>query len=585
MACREQILSEDFGEALIDFRSAGDELDGMDYCVEMIDEQFAVLYFRRSGLVPVSVSKYTYNSIPKLYGLMQEETSAAREYDPVNLIKSGISEVQKPPLSLTGRGVVIGLVDTGIRYNMEVFKKSDGTSRILSIWDQTIQDGTPPEGFSFGTEYTNEQINEAIRNENPLSVVPSTDTDGHGTAVASVAAGSDIGYGTNFLGAAPDADIVMVKCKEAKQYLRDYYLIPEGVPAYCDANIGLAVKYLDRFARVGERPVVICIAMGTNWGDHAGNSVLARYLDRIARKRNRVVVLGGGNEGNAGHHFQRLFPMEGAAVTQTAEIRVGNEEPGFLMELWGTAPNTMSVSIRSPGGEVIPYIDFRSRETRNFSFIYEKTRIAVDHILVEQGGGDELVVFRVVQPTEGVWTFQIEMRGSIGYGYINMWLPISQFLKTDVYFLNSTPYVTLTEPSLADNVITVSAYDAGNNSFYIDSGRGFARGGGLKPDIAAPGVDVSTALGARTGSCMAAAITAGGAAQFMQWAVIEKNDVLAQSMEVKAYFMRGAARSADIIYPNRSWGDYDIIVSSQQGASKIKVFRWFSPNIFSLQKQ
>lgn len=554
MACREQILSEDFGEALIDFRLAGDELDGMDYCVEMIDEQFAVLYFRRSGLVPVSVSKYTYNSIPKLYGLMQEETSAAREYDPVNLIKSGISEVQRPPLSLTGRGVVIGLVDTGIRYNMEVFKKSDGTSRILSIWDQTIQDGTPPEGFSFGTEYTNEQINEAIRNENPLSVVPSTDTDGHGTAVASVAAGSDIGYGTNFLGAAPDADIVMVKCKEAKQYLRDYYLIPEGVPAYCDANIGLAVKYLDRFARVGERPVVICIAMGTNWGDHAGNSVLARYLDRIARKRNRVVVLGGGNEGNAGHHFQRLFPMEGAAVTQTAEIRVGNEEPGFLMELWGTTPNTMSVSIRSPGGEVIPYIDFRSRETRNFSFIYEKTRIAVDHILVEQGGGDELVVFRVVQPTEGVWTFQIEMRGSIGYGYINMWLPISQFLKTDVYFLNSTPYVTLTEPSLADNVITVSAYDAGNNSFYIDSGRGFARGGGLKPDIAAPGVDVSTALGARTGSCMAAAITAGGAAQFMQWAVIEKNDVLAQSMEVKAYFMRGAARSADIIYPNRSWG-------------------------------
>lgn len=442
----------------------------------------------------------------------------------------------------------------GIRYNLDVFKRSDGTSRILSIWDQTIQDGTPPDGFSFGTEYTNEQINGAIRSEDPLAVVPSTDTDGHGTAAASVAAGSNTGSGMDFLGAAPDADIVMVKCKEGKQYLRDYYLIPDGVPAYCDANIGMAVKYLDRFAEVGERPVVICIGMGTNWGDHAGNSVLARYLDRIARKRNRVVVVGGGNEGNAGHHFQKLFPMEGAAVTQIAEIRVGNEEPGFVMELWGTAPNTMSVSIRSPGGEVIPYIDFRSRETRNFSFIYEKTRIAVDHILVEQGGGDELVVFRVVQPTAGVWTFRIETKGSIGYGYINMWLPITQFLKTDVYFLNSTPYVTLTEPSLADNVITVSAYDAGNNSFYINSGRGFSRDGVLKPDIAAPGVNVSTALGARTGSCMAAAITAGGAAQFMQWAVIEKNDVLAQSMEVKAYFMRGAARSTDIVYPSRSWG-------------------------------
>lgn len=562
MACREQILSEDFGEALIDFVLAGDELDGMDYCVEKIDEQFAVLYFRRSGRIPISVSKYTYNSIPKLYGLMQEAVLPAREYDPVNLIRSGISEVQRPPLSLTGKGMVIGFIDTGIRYNLDVFKNQDGTSRILAIWDQTIQDGTPPDGFSFGTEYTNEQINEAVRSDDPLSVVPSTDTDGHGTAVASVAAGSSAGFGINFGGAAPGSDIVMVKCKEAKGYLRDYYLIPDGVPAYCDANIGMALKYLDQFAEVRERPVVICIGMGTNWGDHAGNSVLARYLDRIARKRNRVVVVGGGNEGNAGHHFQRLFPMEGAAVMQTAEIRVGNDEPGFVMELWGTVPNTMSVSIRSPGGEVIPYIDFRSRETRNFSFIYEKTRIAVDHILVEQGGGDELVVFRIVQPTAGVWTFRIEIQGSIGYGYINMWLPITPFLKTDVYFLNSTPYVTLTEPSLADNVITVSAYDAGNNSFYIDSGRGFARGGRLKPDIAAPGVDVSTVLGARTGSCMAAAITAGGAAQFMQWAVIEGNDVLAQSMEVKAYFVRGAARSADIIYPNRSWGAYGNIVSS-----------------------
>lgn len=468
---------------------------------------------------------------------------------------------------------VFDLTGEGIRYNLDVFKRPDGTSRILSIWDQTIQDGTPPEGFSFGTEYTNEQINEAIRSEDPLSIVPSTDTEGHGTAVASTAAGSNIGYGFNFLGAAPDADIVMVKCKEGKQYLRDYYFVPDGVPAYCDANIGMAVKYLDSFTRVGERPVVICIGMGTNWGDHAGNSVLARYLDRIARKRNRVVVVCGGNEGNAGHHFHRLFSVEGTPVTQTAEIRVGNDEPGFVMELWGAAPNTMSISIRTPGGEVIPYIDFRSRETRNFSFIYERTKIAVDHILVEQGGGDELVVFRIERPTAGVWTFNVDVKGDGGYGYINMWLPITQFLSTDTYFLDSTPYETLTEPSLADNVITTSSYNASNNSFYIESGRGFARTGGIKPDIAAPGVNVSTILGGRTGSSMAAAITAGGAAQFMQWAVIEKNDLLAQSMEVRAYFIRGAVRTSDIVYPNRSWGDNGIIVSSQKRASKIKVLK------------
>lgn len=574
MACREQALSNEYAEALVDYILMGDELDGMDYCVEMIDDQFAVIYFRRPGMAAISISDYTYNSLPKLYGLMQDEPSVMADYDPLNLMRSGISQIQNPPLSLTGKGVVIGFIDTGIRYNLDVFKRADGTSRILSLWDQTIQDGTPPEGFSYGTEYTNEQINEALRNGDPFSVVPSTDTDGHGTAVASVAAGSSLGYGLNFIGAAPDADIVMVKCKEAKQYLKDFYFIPDGVPAYSDVDIGMAVKYLDSFTKVGERPVVICIGMGTNWGDHAGNSVLARYLDRIARKRNRVVVAGGGNEGNAAHHFGSVFAMESDEVTKTAEVRVGDGEPGFVMELWGAVPNTMSVSIRSPGGEVIPYFDFRSRETRNFHFIYERTRISVDHILVEQGGGDELVVFRMEQPTAGVWTFDISVRRGADYGFISMWLPITQFLKSETYFLKPTPYITLTEPSLAENVITVSSYNAGNNSFYIESGRGFARDGGIKPDIAAPGVNVSTILGSRTGSCMAAAVTAGGAAQFMQWAVIEKNDLLAQSMEVKAYFIRGAVRSPDIIYPSRSWGfgrlnvsrAFDIIAGTANGS-------------------
>ncbi len=115
MACREQILSEDYGEALVDYSLKGDELIGMDYCVEMIDDQFAVMYFRRSGLFPISVSKFTYNSIPKLYGLMQDTVSLGVEYDPINLIRSGISQVQRPPLSLTGKGVIIGFVDTGER--------------------------------------------------------------------------------------------------------------------------------------------------------------------------------------------------------------------------------------------------------------------------------------------------------------------------------------------------------------------------------------------------------------------------------------------------------------------------------------
>lgn len=115
MACREQALSNDYAEALVDYTLRDDELDGMDYCVEMIDDQFAVLYFRRLGLPPISVSVYTYNSIPKLYGLMQDVPLTVANYNPLNLMRSGISQIQNPPLSLTGRGVVIGFIDTGER--------------------------------------------------------------------------------------------------------------------------------------------------------------------------------------------------------------------------------------------------------------------------------------------------------------------------------------------------------------------------------------------------------------------------------------------------------------------------------------
>lgn len=555
MACREQALSNDYEELLLDYILPEGTENIMESCIQRVDDQFFIVYLEGARLPPISVTDFIYNSIPKLYGLMQDTGSSDyRGFDPLSLIRSGISQLQRPPLSLTGKNVVIGIIDTGIRYDSELFKRQDGSSRILSIWDQTIQTGEPPEGFSFGTEYTNEQINEALQSEDPLSIVPSTDTIGHGSAMASVAAGSDIGFGLSFIGAAPDAEIVVVKLKEAKQYLRDYYFIPEGVPAYSDADIGLAVKYLDGLTRIGQRPVVICLGVGTNWGDHDGGSILSRYLDRVATKRNRVVVVCGGNEGNAGHHFASEYYLTNELITETAEIRVGEGEDGFLMELWGNAPNIMSVSIRSPGGELIPNIDFRSRETRNFSFIYERTRVAIDHILVEQSSGQELIVFHFTNPTPGVWIFNIQVEGEYNYGNINMWLPITQFLNSDTYFLRASPNLTLTEPAYAGSVITPSTYDDSNNSFYVESGRGFTRGTGIKPDFAAPGVNVSTIDGKQSGSSLSAAITAGGAAQFMQWAVIEGNEPLAQSNEVKTYFIRGAVRSPDLYYPNRSWG-------------------------------
>ncbi len=584
MTDREKIISNDYYDLIADYtlRKGMNDLEGTVY--QPVNGEIGVAYVERSAVIPMSVSSFTYPVIPKLYGLMQDQQG--KVFDPTPLIRSGITQVQKGALNLTGRGVVIGFLDTGIRYEEEVFKNPDGTTRILGIWDQTIQDGEPPAGILYGTEYRREDINIALQSENPREIVPSYDEDGHGTALASVAAGSAIRGGLGFLGAAPEAGIVMVKLRQAKQYLRDFYLVPQEAAAFAESDILVALRYLESYAISLARPLVICVALGTNMGDHAGHSIMADYLNQIATRRSRAVLVCGGNEGNSAHHYMGSS-MEGLRETiDNVEIRVGENAGGFVAELWGDIPAQHAISIRTPGGETTPRVDFREQNSREFTFIFEKGKVQVDHVLVEQESGEELIFFRFIDPSPGVWTVQVTISENSGSNSaFHMWLPLTEFLRSETYFLRPSPYYTLTEPSNVGEVITTTTYNDANGSFWMDSGRGYTRLGEIKPDICSPGVNIQTVLGPRTGSSVAGAIAAGASALFLQWAVVERNQVRVESIELKHYLIRGADRMEGESYPNREWGDYDIIVSSQQGASKIKVFRWFSPNIFSLQKQ
>lgn len=456
-----------------------------------------------------------------------------------------------PPCS-----ICINLTQAGIDYTNPAFRDNEGNSRILAIWDQTIQTGTPPKGFLYGTEYTREDINRALQSDNPYDIVPSRDENGHGSAMAGVAAGSRVGNGLSYFGAAPEADIVVVKLKECKPYLREFFIVPPEVPAYQENDIMLAAQYADSFVNMFYRPVVIVLGLGTNYGDHAGNAALPRYLDFLAGQRSRAVVVCGGNEGNAGHHFQGNLENRGSNNTDSTdvEIRVGEDSRGFMLELWGNVPDVLTVSVRSPGGETIPPVRLGIQGGITYGFVYERTRITIIGSLVEAASGEELIQMRIVEPTPGIWTFRVQSVGEVHNGTFHLWLPITQFLNTQAAFLSPTPYITLTNPAMAGDVISVSTYDDANNSFYINSGRGFTRTGIAKPDFAAPGVDVSTIRGKETGSSLAAAITAGAVAQFMQWAVVDGNNVMVESREIKNYFIRGADRSAETIYPNREWG-------------------------------
>ncbi len=542
------ILSEEFADIIADYDAIEQILEGVDieYCYHAVDAGYGVATVRRSQVAPISIGYYGYSTIPKLYGLMQ---AGERVFDASPLAAMGNIRIQNPPLSLQGSGVIIGFVDTGINYREDVFRREDGSSRIISIWDQTIQTGEPPEGFLYGTEYHREDIDRALASGDPESVVPSTDTNGHGTKMASAAAGSLLNQGLTFRGAAPLSDIAVVKLKEAKAYLREYYLIDDRAVAYQENDIMEAVKYLQQMAVAFSRPVVIVVGLGTNMGSHDGTSALDSYLNIVAGRRSRAVVVGGGNEGDKEHHYENFMPGN-------VEIRVAGQMKGFCAEIWGSLPDAYSVSIRSPGGEVSPVIDFRNGMDRNISFIFERTRIQVGIVLVEKDSGDPLIFLRFQDPTPGIWTVTLtaSARRLSGDGRYHIWLPIEAFLEDSVTFLQPSPDVTLTEPANASQVITVSTYDSYTDSWYAPSGRGFTRNGSIKPDLVAPGVGVHTALGETDGSCMAAALTAGCVAQFLEWAVVDGNAFAVESRGTKSFLIQGAQRPGDIRYPDRQWG-------------------------------
>ncbi|MDE7417786.1 MAG: S8 family peptidase [Lachnospiraceae bacterium] len=559
MTCKERILSNDYADTLVDVilpEEYNYDLP-IDYCFHRLTQEWGIAYIERSGTATGVSRQHAYSLTPKCYGLMEYgdprvlKAAQNRNLNTLSMAESGILAVQREPLDLTGKNVTIGFIDTGIRYRDPVFRDFAGRSRIVSIWDQTIQTGMPPEGFEYGSEYTNEMINEALASENPLEIVPSTDPNGHGSVMASLAAGSSIENGS-FTGAAPDCQIAVVKLKEAKQYLKDYYKIPPGVPCYSESDILQAIQYLQKYALLLTRPLVICLGIGTSLGDHTGGGMLGNYIDFISKQKSRVSVIAGGNEGNTAHHF--FGKISAQAAYQDVEVRVGEGEKGFIMDLWGDAPYFYNATIRTPGGEIARWNNPRSYIPQEFTFVYEKTRIVIEYQLVESLSGAEVIRFRFSDPTQGIWNIRINSEGNTIGGQFDMWLPISDFLTADTHFLEPSPYTTITEPSYVHSAVSVAGYQIINDSIAASSGRGFARDNYVVPDIAAPGVNISTPFGDRSGTSVAAAITAGGCAQLMEWAVVNRNDILANSVNIKNYLIRGATRDGFMEYPNREWG-------------------------------
>lgn len=546
--CRERILSNNYYD-FISNQLGMDEFENIvteDTCTQQTEFIYNIIHVESEAAEPLTFERYSYNAIPKCYTLLDTDA----------MTQAGILQVQNyPTLNLQGSGVMIGFVDTGIDYQNPVFRNLDGSTRIAGIWDQTIQEGAPPIGLLYGTEYRREQIDEALRSENPVQVVPSRDEQSHGTFLASIAAGGP-NEENQFIGAAPDATIAMVKLKPAKQYLKDFYEIHTTAECYQETDIMLGLKYLNQLAEELNLPLVICIALGTNQGGHSGLSPLIGLLEVYSNLAQRAIVIGSGNEANQRHHY--LGQAENVNDVKEVEIRVSSGVSGFCMELWTENPNIMNVTVVSPSGGRTPIFPVRSNQTQDYRFIFEGTEITIDYKLFLERSNAELIFFRLRNPTEGIWKVVVTPV-QVAEGIFHLWLPMTEFLQNEVYFLESNPDYTITEPGSAITAMTVGFYNGSDNSVAISSGRGYTRNRAIKPNFVAPGVNVTGAVkrnlfAERTGSSIAAGITAGACALLLEWIVYRLEQGVADSIQIRNLLTLGTERTDGEVYPNRTWG-------------------------------
>ena len=449
------------------------------------------------------------------------------------------NQQKKQSFPLLGKDVLIGIVDSGIDYENPDFRNADGTTRILALWDQTLQNGKPPQGYHIGTEFTSEQINEALRmevREERYRIVPSRDTSGHGTAVAGIAAGNGRGSKNGkYRGAAPEAGLLIVKMGGAGK---------TGFPRTTQLMRG--VDYIVRKAEELKKPVAINISFGNTYGSHDGTSLLERYLNTVSERWKNVICVGSGNEGTTAGHAAGEYRK---GMMTEVQLAVQQREKSFSLQIWKSYVDEVAITIADPSGNHSGRLEEKEGTQR--------IQIGETELLVYYGEPKPYSIRQEIYisflprnefVTAGVWKIQM-MPGQVVDKLWQMWLPVQNALNIGTAFLKPDSSTTLTIPSTASLVITVAAYNALTFSYADFSGRGstqiYEGENANKPDLAAPGVRVMAPVAGGgyaefTGTSFATPFVTGSAALLMEWGIVKGNDSYLYGEKVKAYLRRGA---------------------------------------------
>lgn len=437
---------------------------------------------------------------------------------------------------LFGEGVIVGIADSGIDFTHEAFRNQDGTTRILNLWDQTND-----------RIYNAEEINEALKSENPYELVNSVDYSGHGTHVAGIAAGNFAENKNDNLGIATKSSLIIVKLALAgeRSFPRTTQLME-------------AVDYMIKVAESYKMPLAMNLSFGNSYGSHDGTSLLSTYLDSMADGRRVSICVGAGNEGDSAGH------AGGYAFEPTdVEVQVSRFQKAFSIQLWKNFSDEFRVQIIAPSGFVIDVPEIYNRAQK---YETDETNVYVFYGTPKPYTQYQEIYFELVPVSNyvksGIWTIRLTPE-NIVKGRYDMWLPAGGIINENTSFLRPDPDITLTVPSTSSKVISVGAYNSSNDVMASFSGRGFTRETNqVKPDIVAPGVNISSAsntggLSVRTGTSMATPFVCGSAALMMEWGIVRGNDPFLYGQKLKSYLIKGSRKLPGFTrWPNEQagWG-------------------------------
>ncbi|BCJ95673.1 hypothetical protein acsn021_32420 [Anaerocolumna cellulosilytica] len=543
---RFKIMDENYADLVIENAEWEQYQAIQDISYLPLNNEYSILYIPVENMTYNAVYEFGYTAIPKCYGLMYSESDKIDESYYVH---------SNTEIDLRGNGVLIGFVDGGIDYRNPVFQNLDKTTRIVSIWDQSIENfGGYPEGFYYGTEFTKEQINQALMSENPLEVVPSIELSGQGSAMAGIAAGYAMET-FRYSGIAPESELVIVKLKAAKSYLKTYFGIPEDTLTYQENDVMLGIKYLIETADRLQRPIVICIGLGSWQGSHKGEDIISKYISQLSTRQGVAVSVGSGEEGNRGNHFYDEILKE--EDYRLVELNVSPNE-SFTMELWGFSPNILTVDIIAPNGSLVYQMKEVIIQENTIPVVYNNTSIFIDNRLQEPFAGDQLIMMRFFNMEEGVWRFRVKGHYKLEERF-HIWLPIHQYISNGTFFLLPNMYTTISIPGNTTNLITVTAYNPIDQELYYYASRGYTKSFEVKPDITAPGVNMVAPIRRAefesfTGTSMAAAYVAGISALLLEWGVVRRNLPSMNCTFIRYLLTRYAQRNDRIDWPNPNWG-------------------------------